>query len=284
MINFGIRNLKIFFKDRAAVFFSLMAVFIIIGLYALFLGDVWMENYSDVPGIRFIMDSWIMSGLLAVTSFTTTLGAFGIMVHDKERKISKDFAASPVKASSITGGYIFSAVIIGILMSLLTLVLAEIYIVSTGGELLALTALIKVLGLIVLCTLCNTALILFLISFFRSSNAFTTASAVLGTLIGFITGIYLPIGTLSSGVQWIIKCFPISHGAALFRQVMMETPMAASFKGAPLQAVSDFENRMGVTYKFGDTACTPLMSIAILLATIVVFYVLSLINLSRKQK
>jgi hypothetical protein len=37
MIFFGIRNLKVFFKDRTAVFFSLLAVFIIIGLYALFL-------------------------------------------------------------------------------------------------------------------------------------------------------------------------------------------------------------------------------------------------------
>ncbi len=40
------RNLKVFFRDRAAVLFSLLAVFIIIGLYALFLGDVWM---SELP-------------------------------------------------------------------------------------------------------------------------------------------------------------------------------------------------------------------------------------------
>ncbi|HCD44303.1 MAG TPA: ABC transporter, partial [Lachnoclostridium sp.] len=34
------RNLKLFFRDRSAVFFYLLSVFIIIGLYALFLGDV----------------------------------------------------------------------------------------------------------------------------------------------------------------------------------------------------------------------------------------------------
>ncbi len=284
MISFGIRNLKVYFKDRATVFFSLLAVFIIIGLYALFLGDVWKDNYRDVPGIGFIMNSWIMSGLLAVTSVTTTMGAFGIMVHDKERKIVKDFASSPIKISSITGGYIISAVVVGIIMSLLTLVLAEIYIVAYGGELLGLAALLKVLGLIILCSLCNTSLVLFIVSFFRSSNAFATASVILGTLIGFITGLYLPIGTLTKGVQWIVKCFPVSHGAALFRQVMMEPAMAKSFLGAPVQIVSDFKDRMGVTFNFGDTTCTPLASIIILLASAVVFYVLALINLSRKQK
>ena len=34
------RNLLLFFRDKSAVFFSLLSVFIIIGLYALFLGDV----------------------------------------------------------------------------------------------------------------------------------------------------------------------------------------------------------------------------------------------------
>ena len=284
MISFGIRNLKVFFKDRAAVFFSLMAVFIIIGLYALFLGDVWTSGYKGLTGVRYMMDSWIMAGLLAVTTVTTTMGAFGTMVHDKELKITKDFAASPVSKNSIVGGYIFGSVIIGIIMSLVTLVLAEIYIVLNGGEFMVILTLLKVLGLIVLCTLCNTSLVLFIVSFFSSSNAFATASTILGTLIGFITGIYLPIGTLPAGVQWVVKCFPVSHGAALFRQVMMESPMAKSFTGAPAQTVSAFKEMMGVNFKFGDTVCTSLTSIIILLASTAIFYVLALINLSRKEK
>jgi len=284
MISFGVRNLKVFFKDKSSVFFSLLAVFIIIGLYALFLGDVWTSSMSSVPGIRFLMDSWIMSGVLAVTSVTTTMGAYGIMVQDKEKKITKDFAASPVGYHNILGGYIIGAVIIGIIMSLITLVLAELYILAGGGELMSVTALIKVLGLIVIGTLCNSSIVLFIVSFFKSNNAFATASTIIGTMIGFLTGIYLPIGQLPESVQWIVKCFPVSHGAVLFRQVMMQAPMEASFKGAPPQAVSDFENLMGITLKFGDTTVTPLTSIIILLATAAIFYGLSLVSLPRKQK
>lgn len=284
MISFGIRNLKVFFKDKSSVFFSLLAVFIIIGLYALFLGDVWTSSMSDIAGIRFLMDSWIMAGLLAVTSVTTTMGAYGIIVQDREKKITKDFAASPVGNKNIVGGYIIGAVIIGIIMSIVALILAELYILAGGGELLSAQALAKVLSLIVVCTLCNSSIILFLVSFFKSNNAFATASTIIGTLIGFLTGIYLPIGQLPESVQWIIKCFPVSHGAVLFRQVMMEAPMSASFNGAPTQIVSDFENMMGVTLKFGDATVTPLASLIVLLATAVVFYTLSLLSISRKQK
>ncbi len=284
MIGFAKRNLLIFFRDKTSVFFSLLAVFIIIGLYALFLGDVWVNSFGDMIGVRYLMDSWIMAGLLAVTSVTTTMGAFGIMVDDKTKKIIKDITSSPLKHSRIAGGYILSSYLIGCIMSFITLVLAEIYVVANGGELLGPAALAKVAGLILLSTFTNTSIVLFVVSFFKSSNAFATASTIIGTIIGFLTGIYLPIGQLPEGVQWVIKLFPVSHSAVLFRQVMMADPLSVTFAGAPAEAVHEFEQMMGVTYEFGGTTATPFLSILVLIATAAVFYVLSIWNLSRKKR
>lgn len=283
MTGFAVRNLKVFFKDRAAVLFSLFAVFVIIGLYALFLGDVWVSGNADIPGVRYLMDSWIMAGLLSVTSVTTTMGAFGTMVADKVDKISKDFTASPISSRSIAGGYVLSAILIGIIMSLITFVLAEIYIVASGGALMNAITALKTVGMIVLSTVTNTSLVLFIVSFFESANAFAAASTVIGTIIGFITGIYLPVGELSEGVQMVVKCFPVSHAAALFRQIMMEAPMSESFAGAPAPVVEEFKQMMGVTFKFGDTTVTPTTSILILLGSAAVFYALAIVNLSRKR-
>ncbi|HOP11969.1 MAG TPA: ABC transporter permease [Oscillospiraceae bacterium] len=284
MIGFGVRNLKVFFKDKASVFFSLLAVFIIIGLYALFLGDVWVNSLGNAPGAEFLMNSWIMAGLLAVTSVTTTMGAFGTMVDDKSKKIIKDFTVSPIKNGKIVGGYIFSSIIIGIIMSLVTVVLAEVYIIVSGGEFMGFEALLKVLGLVVLATTTNASMVLLLVSFFKSINAFATASTVIGTLIGFLTGIYLPIGQLPEGVQWVVKCFPPSHAALLFRQVMMEAPMAATFEGAPAETIDSFEQLMGATFKFGETTVSVATSILILIGSAVVFYGLALWNISRKKR
>jgi len=277
------RNLLVFFKDRTAVFFSLLSVFIIIGLYALFLGDVWVSSFQGMHGVRYLMDSWIMAGLLAVTSITTTMGAFGIMVDDKVRKIDKDIAASPLRRSSIAGGYVFSAFVIGVIMSIVTLVLAEIYIVLNGGELLTVPALCKVVGLILLSSFTNTSIVYFLVSFFSSANAFATASTVIGTLIGFLTGIYLPIGQLPAAVQWVVKAFPPSHSAALLRQVMMADPLAKTFSGASAADVQSFREAMGVVYRFGDTQVTPLLSIGILVFTGVIFFGLSVMRASKKH-
>ncbi len=284
MIGFSIRNLKVFFKDRASVFFSLLAVFIIIGMYALFLGDVWTSSFEGMTGVRYLMDTWIMAGLLAVTSVTTTMGAYGIMVDDKARKLNKDFIASPIKSRAIVGGYVTGAIIIGIIMSLITSVLAQLYILSNGGQLMSFFTFVKVLGLIVLSTITNSSIVLLLVSFFKSNNAFATASTIIGTVIGFLTGIYLPIGQLPSSVQWVVRIFPVSHAATLFRQVMMADPMATTFAGAPAESVADFEKLMGVKLFFGETAATPLVSILILVGTAVVFYGLVILNISRKSR
>lgn len=279
------RNLKLFFRDRLAVFFSLMSVFIIIGLYALFLGDVWMnDSMKELKNAQALMNSWLVSGLLTVTSITTTMGAFGIMIDDKVQKINKDFDSSPIKRSSITGGYIGSSFLIGVIMSLVMAVVAEFYIAHSGGEWLTPMACIKVFLLILLTTLTNTSLVCFVVSFFESHSAFSTASSILGTLIGFLTGIYLPIGTLPESVQTVIKAFPVSHGASLFRQVLMEVPMRNSFDGIPSIYLEEFKEYLGVSFRFGGHEVTPTASVVILLCTAVVFYSLSLFNMLRRNR
>ncbi len=284
MIAFAKRNLKLFFRDRSAVFFSLLAVFIIIGLYALFLGDVWVKNMPQIKNARLLMDSWIVAGLLAVTSVTTTMGAFGVIIDDKSKKIFKDFYAAPMKRSSITGGYIISAFIIGVIMSIVTLLIAEIYLFASGGELLGIIAFLKVIGLILLTSMTNTAIVCFVISFFESQSAFATASTIIGTLIGFFTGIYLPIGSLPDAVQFAVKIFPISHAASLFRQVIMEVPLKAAFSNAPVEYLNEFNEMMGVVFRFDNYTVPPAVSVIVLTLTAVVFYFLSILNMSRKNK
>ncbi|NMP38286.1 MAG: ABC transporter permease [Clostridiales bacterium] len=284
MIALTKRNLLIFFRDKSAVFFSFLAVFIIIGLYALFLGDVWVESFAELQGVRYLMDSWIMAGVLAVTSLTTTMGAFSSMVDDKSNKLIKDINSAPVSRSAVTGGYVLSAYIIGVIMSLASLVLAEIYIVAYGGTLMDFMTLLKVIGLIFFSCLANIPLLLFAVSLFSSSNAFAAASTIIGTLIGFLTGIYLPVGNLPEGVQTIVKIFPPSHSAALFRQVMTRDAASISFKGAPQETIDEFNEFLGVTFRFGEHTVTTLESVIVLLATAVVFYLLSLAVMKRKKR
>lgn len=278
------RNLKVFFRDKTSVFFSLLSLMIIIGLYALFLGDMIQAGMEDIPGARFLMDSWIMAGLLAVSSITTTMGAFGIMVDDRSKNILKDFSSSPLSRKSLAAGYILSSFLIGVIISLLAFVIAEGYILAYGGSLLPLTGLLSLLGCILLSVLASSAIVFFITSFFKSQNAFATGSTIIGTLVGFLTGIYIPIGNLPAAVQVVIKAFPVSHAGVLFRQIMMEVPLREAFEHAPPGSLEKFQQELGVVFTFGDHTITALTSVLVLVGTAILFYGLAIWNLSRKSR
>ncbi len=284
MLKFAWRNLIVFFRDKSAVFFSLLAVFIIIGLYALFLGDVWASGSADIPEMRQIMDLWITAGVLAVTSVTTTMGAFGIMVEDRSKKILKDFYCAPIKRSKLVGGYILSAFTVGVIMSVVALVLCQIYILFSGGQWLGFIVLLKTLALILISTLSGTSMVLFLTMFFKSSNAFATASAVIGTLIGFLTGLYIPIGSLPQTVQSVIKIFPTAHAAALYRQVIMKSTLGEAFAHAPPALEENFRQMLGVNFTYGAKPMPAFVNIAVLVGTAVLFFALAVYTMSKKKK
>ncbi len=290
---FAKRNLKLYFRDKSAVFFSLLAVIISIGLYVLFLGDVYTKEISGNDGMtgyaREIMDNWVMAGTIAAAGITVSLGVLGTVIEDRARKITKDFYVSPMKRSAMTVGYIICAYVVSVFMTMFTFLLSQIYMKWNGGSFLAAERIPKLLGVLLITDFAATGMMAFFVSLFQSSlQAYSSASTVVGTLVGFIMGIYLPIGMYPSFVQWIIKCFPISHGAVLLRKIMMEEVMERAFTGVPPEIAEEIlkqlESHFGVAYYFGDTVISEGVSVLVLLVTGTVFMVLASINLSKKQK
>lgn len=278
------RNLLLFFRDRGGVAMSFLSIIIILGLYVLFLGDMMRKGLPDAPGVEFLLNSWVMAGIIAVTTVTSTLGAFGTIVDDRTNKLLKDFTVAPVKRRDIVGGYMMSAFAVGVVLSVVTFLLAEVYIVALGGEWLPAVAILTMIGLILLSVLASSSIVFFITALIRSQNAFKMASTIIGTLIGFLTGIYIPIGSLPEAIQFVIKIFPVSHAGSLIRTVMVERPMELSFEGAPAEAAEAFKLDMGVVYQFGDTTITMGGSILVLLGTTALFYLLSIALMARKTR
>lgn len=128
----------------------MLTIIIVFLLYIFFLGDNTATDFKNATGFRFLLDSWVMAGILAITGVTTTYGALEVMVRDDENRVSNDFLTSPLKRSHLAAGYVVSTFVIGLVMSLFTLLLAELYIWAQGGELLTADNLLKTLGLIIL--------------------------------------------------------------------------------------------------------------------------------------
>lgn len=284
MISFVSRNLKVFFRDKTAVFFSLLAVLIVLGLYIFFLGDVWVDSFPNIKGVKNLMNCWIIAGLIGVTSVTANMGAFGTMIEDKSKNKIKDFYVSPIKKSKIVGGYIISSFIVGSMMSVVTLIISQIYLVYSGVYVLNFKELTEVFLIILMTSLSNSAMILFIVSLFSSEKAFSTASTIVGTLIGFITGIYLPISMLPDSVQIIVKLFPTSHGISILRQIFMKKQMDISFADVPTNYINEFKESMGVVYYINDKLVSNTTSIFILIASTIIFFSLAVLILYKKKK
>lgn len=276
------RNLKVFFRDRASVVMSFFSAFVMIALYALFLGDLLSD--SDLPGSEKIVTSWLIAGLIATESMTGTLGALGTMVEDRANGIERDFLVSPLRRSALAGGYAISAFVIGTILSLVILVLGEIYIAASGGEVLPADKMVQVICGILLSVASSGAIVFFITSLLKTLNAYSMVSLIVGVLIGFLSGVYIPVGQLSDEIGMVVKVFPVSYAASYFRILMTEAPIDAALSGAPAEMAEELRETLGVYYNFDGVYTTWETAVIVMLITAVVFFVLTWIHFSMRKK
>ena len=280
------RNLQLFFRDKANVFFSLMSVFIIIGLYALFMGDIMAQNLqvqlpfeSDL--IKAAIGGIMLGGMVAVTSVTTCNGAIAISIKDKE-SAAHDFLTSPISRARIALSYVAANTLIGLFMTTAALILCVVYLVLIGGSLPQWDTWLLLLGTTLLSVLCANSMMYFVSLFIKSRNAYSSFSTITGTLIGFLMGIYLPIGQLPSSVGWLIRLFPMSHAASMYRELLAGNDLQTLFYGAPAGTLQGVREFFGVFFQIGPHETTLLTSALFLGATTLVFTLLSIWKLSKK--
>lgn len=272
------RNCLIFLRDRAAVFFSLLAMFIVLMLMGVFLGNMneegvvnLLKEYGgvrdaavDKANARELVQYWTLAGILVVNAVTVTLSVIGNRVTDVSEGRLPSFCTAPVSRSIIALSYVASAVLIGIFMCALTFAAALCYITATGGQLLGVEALVKICLLIVL-NVCIFSVIMYLLALFvRSSSAWSGMGTVVGTLVGFVGAIYLPMGNLPDGVAVVLKYIPILHGASLLREVCCDSALTRTFEGLPAQVLPEYKEYMGIQVKIGEHLASPAFQVLFL--------------------
>jgi len=209
------------------------------------------------------------------------MGAIGIGVADKEGA-AKDFFTSPVSRGKISFSYIMSSSVVGFVMTGIALALCIVYMVLSGGNWPGVFDWARLLLTVILSALCANAMITFAAAFIKTQTTFSAFSMMLGTMVGFIMGIFIPIGQLPGPMQWIIRLFPMSHSVSMFRQILADGELPALFAGAP-DALEAFREMFGVVFVYGDYVSGFWMSAGVLAGTADLFYVLSLAVMSKRK-
>lgn len=248
------RNRKVYTRDRLAFFMSFLSVIILILVYQVFLGQIQIDAVKEALGsdtassdtIKMV-NYWLISGLTTIISMTSTLGAFGVMVSDKEKKLSEDFKVSPISNFKVELSYAIFAILFGIILTMFSCVFA-IGIFNGFASLLDYSAkdYLTIFGIISFSTVLSASIILPILTFIQTSSAFTTLSTIVGTFIGFISGVYLSIGSVGETLQQVMTWFPMTQVNALLKQVLMKNSIAQVFNDAPSSVINEYKESYGV--------------------------------------
>ncbi len=267
-----VRNNKIFFRDRMLVFFSLLSVLISIGLFIVFLQKLQIDAISQViemtPAVELFVSQWMIAGILTMTAMTSTLAVFAIFVGDQESKRTADFLVTSASRFSIQLSYVISSVMIGFIMTSIAFIVCEIYLLTLGAELPSVWKLLQLVGVIMLGVLLSAMINLVIVLLAKSAKAFSTVNSLVGTLIGFLCAVYVPMGVLPKAIQTVIHLFPVSHVAVLLRQLMMEDSLRTVFGNAE-EAMDSYMLTYGVVYEIGGSILGAQSSVLFICSSIV---------------
>lgn len=292
------RNLLVYFRNRSAVFFSLLSALILLAIMVVFLGEsssnelrIVLNQYGNglveenAENASWLVQLWIMGGILGINSVTVSLTAIGAMVEDEENGRLRAFYVTPASRLRLSLGYILSAWISTMVICLVTLAAGEAFFALKGHPVLGIVDLVSLVGVIALNAFVFSAIGYLMALFIRTGSAWSGMLTVVGTLVGFLGGTYIPVSSMSDWLQNVVKLLPVIHGTALIRRICLQAPAKIVFNGMPDMVQQAFFEQMGVTLKNGSQTISILGQILILVAwAVVVIAIAAAIAKRRKLK
>ncbi len=284
------RHMRVFFRDKGAVFFSLLSPLIIFLLFLLFLGASQLTSlkeslpHVDEDKLSLFLNSWVYAGIVMTTTITTGLAALGVFVADRESGRFTDFAVSPVPRWKIVTSYLLATASIATIITTIVYIASQVHLIVQGAPVPTLELAMQTVGRYLLTAFSFAALSSLVITFIKSNAAFTSLSVIIGTGIGFLGGIYVPLGIMSASVANVLNALPFAQAAVLLREPFVAVPLERIGEGQPAQVVEQLTETYGLQTIINDHILSS-STIAALLAIIgIVALTLATVQISRKLK
>lgn len=272
------RHIKSYLRDKAAVFFSFLSIIILLALYLLFLSDLIAPGSAlpQAEATRFTL-GYIFGGVMVVGCVSIPLGILSPYVADVESRRINNFMVLPIKRRDLTLSYFVSTFIVSLFFMLLMFSFVVLYMGIVAGLWLSLTEIMLGLAIILLYLFISVPIILFIITFIKTSGGFAGVSSTVGTLIGFISGIYIPLFVLDPITRNIAAVLPFSHMTIYLRKLLIGNDI---IKNIPNEAL----NEAGIAnLPILGQSVSYIAIFAIFSALSVVFLMLSYYKLNKKQ-
>ncbi len=289
------RNCKVYFKDKAMFFSSLITPIILLVLYVFFLAKVFKDNFNkSLEGvvcsdklINGMVAGQLCSSLLAVCCITVAFCSNMLMVQDKVTGARADLAITPAKRSVHALGYYISTLVTTIIVCGVAACCSLIYIACSGWY-LSVGDVFLLLSDVVLLSMFGTALSSVINFFLSSQGQMSAVGTAVSAGYGFICGAYMPISFFGKALQNIVGFFPGTYGTSLVRyHSMAGTLREMSAMGWDSSVIESIKDSVDINlYLFGNKVEVWVSYLVLVLSTVALVGVYVLLNkfVGKKRK
>lgn len=234
------RHLLVFFKNKVRLMYTLLVPVIIFAVYILFLRELELSTVENTlyrlgiqadealnKYIRTLVDSWMLSGIAALSTITVSLQTNTVFVEDKQNGVNRDFASSPINRNTLIGSYILFNFLVTLLICVVYLAICFIYLACVNEFFLDFVDFAQIFGILLYATVSSTLMTVFISSFIKTEGTMASLIAVFSTAVGFLIGAYMPLGMLRPAwVQSLCAFIPGTYACSLLRYSFMATPLS----------------------------------------------------------
>ena len=288
-----LRDIKIFYRTKGNIIFATLSVIILLTLHFIIFRSMYTTNWEQIlsmfPGLEvdrekiyWIVDNMMFAAILPVGAVTISITALGLMVSDKEDNVLNDFLVSPIKRNDLLASYLLSSFLVGFVILLGFIVFFGFYYQISYGIGFSLLQLLYILLVTIGSLIFANVFILLIMTFIKTEQSLGAFGTILGTLLGFISGAYIPVGMFGDTVATIFSSMPFLQLTVLIRQaflIELESVMPVTHEMISGEIARSF----GLELWFGDTL-VPVWGVASLAGGITLLLLLCLIIRFAKMK
>ena len=256
------RNTKVFFKDKAMFFTSLVTPLILLVLYATFLAELYRDSFAQslpegVPIADKLLDGTVggqlLSSLLSVCCVTVSFCSNMLSVTDKVTGVRADLTVTPVRHETLALSYYLSTLLATLIICFAAFGAGMIYLAVVGFYLSVTDVLLIVLDIFLL-VMFGTALSSIINFFLSSQGQISAVGTIISAGYGFICGAYMPISQFAEGVQTAVSFLPGTYATSLFCNHCLRGVFAEmASDGIPSEAIESMRDAVDCNlYFFGE--------------------------------
>lgn len=232
------RHLKVLLTNAIRLFYTLLVPVVLLVVYFIFLRELEVStvenellrrgidtvNLNILPIINNVVDSWMLSGVVCLSSITIALQICSLIVEDKVNKVVRDFISSPINKNILYLSYFAFLFVITFALSLIVLFVSFICLGILGEFSFSFSKILLILLVLIFTTVFSCLTALYVSSLVKTEPVLASISALVSTAAGFLIGAYMPLGLLPLGVQYFCAFIPWTYSCALLRFAFLSTP------------------------------------------------------------